>query len=544
MMQQPDPQEPARCTGLHPHQIEGVAFLMRQRRAIPADGRGLGKTRQAILAMGEAQPKGTVLVVCPTVLALHWHREILLADPAARVEVVGTRAMVRDGPPGWVVVHYDLLAEHAERLRAVPWGGVILDEAHGIGGEAGHAGAVMRLLGIADDAPDPMPDPSRVYLLTGASAPGRPRDVYDLLRCIGHPAARSFRGFARRYCMPGEQGRDARVGAADLLWRKVMLRRTRDGAPGLPPRICTWVPVEVGSSALVRAQQRFLGWLEDTAAARLDDRALLGEWQRVRLALHKAKHHALSERIRNILDCGEKVVVCTTFPEGAKRHAASLGAAAVIIGGEGSMAARLAAMHAFQTDATIRVAICIPGGDGLHVPATAAAHMIFHDLDCSPANLVQAEDRAHPRGEAWPLSVEYLFGAGTLDQHMADILASRLALVQAPAVPVLRELETRLRPLAATLLAEPRPAMAACGAALRIAAIGAAIATRGRASRGPNVCAFTPMPKTEKPRRLGHGRDAILACTCPAFGWRGECTHLPAVHRLPVLSRPRPAHAR
>ncbi len=319
--------------------------------------------------------------------------------------------------------------------------------------------------------------------------------------------------------------------------------RTRGGASGFPPRIHTWVPVEVDSPSLVRAQQRFLGWLEDTAAARPDDRALLGEWQRVRLALHKAKHHAVSQRIRNILDCGEKVVVCTTFPEGAKRHAASLGSAAVIIGGEGSVAARLAAMHAFRTDATIRVAICIPDGDGPPGPLTATAHMILHDLDFRPANLAWAGDRADLRDEARPVTVEYLFGAGTLDEHMADILAARPALIQAPEVPLLRELEARLRPLAATLLAEPRPVMAACGAAWRIAAIGAAIATRGRASRGPNVYAFTPSPKSTKPRRFGHGRGATLACTCPAFGWRGECIHLPAVYRPPVLSRPRPAHA-
>ena len=36
--------------GLFPHQVEGVAFLLRRRRAILADDMGLGKTRQAIVA--------------------------------------------------------------------------------------------------------------------------------------------------------------------------------------------------------------------------------------------------------------------------------------------------------------------------------------------------------------------------------------------------------------------------------------------------------------------------------------------------------------
>src|SRR5919108_4831335 len=44
--------------GLFPHQVEGVAFLLRRRRAILADDMGLGKTRQAIVALAHAEPAG------------------------------------------------------------------------------------------------------------------------------------------------------------------------------------------------------------------------------------------------------------------------------------------------------------------------------------------------------------------------------------------------------------------------------------------------------------------------------------------------------
>jgi hypothetical protein len=29
---------------------------------------------------------------------------------------------------------------------------------------------------------------------------GRPRDLFNLLRCVGHPSTRSFLSFAKRYC--------------------------------------------------------------------------------------------------------------------------------------------------------------------------------------------------------------------------------------------------------------------------------------------------------------------------------------------------------
>ena len=57
--------------GLYPHQVEGVAFLIRKGRAILGDDMGLGKTRQAIVAMNEAIPEGVVLIVCPASLKLN-----------------------------------------------------------------------------------------------------------------------------------------------------------------------------------------------------------------------------------------------------------------------------------------------------------------------------------------------------------------------------------------------------------------------------------------------------------------------------------------
>ena len=48
----------ALATGLFPHQIEGVAFLLGRRRAILADDMGLGKTRQAIVSLRHLTPGG------------------------------------------------------------------------------------------------------------------------------------------------------------------------------------------------------------------------------------------------------------------------------------------------------------------------------------------------------------------------------------------------------------------------------------------------------------------------------------------------------
>ena len=183
---------------LYPHQADGIAFLISKKRAILADDMGLGKTRQAIVALSVAAPRGIVLVVCPASLKLNWKREILMVDPAARVQVIGHDRTPTDNPR-WVIVNYDLLKNEATRLNGIKWSGVILDEAHFIKNASGRTMHCLKLLGVQDSAKAALIGPSHVFLLTGTPMTSRPRDLFNLLRCVGHPATRSFLSFAKRY---------------------------------------------------------------------------------------------------------------------------------------------------------------------------------------------------------------------------------------------------------------------------------------------------------------------------------------------------------
>ena len=176
---------------LYPHQHAGVEFLARRGRAILGDDMGLGKTRQAIIALKESAPGGVFLVICPASLKLNWAREIRLVDPDARIEVLGVAGCEHPAPQ-WVIVNYDLLARHAERLRAVGWAGVALDEAHFIKNASQRSSQALKILGVSDDRRAALAGPRLVFLLTGTPMPNRPRDLFNLLRAVGHPAARSF----------------------------------------------------------------------------------------------------------------------------------------------------------------------------------------------------------------------------------------------------------------------------------------------------------------------------------------------------------------
>jgi SWI/SNF-related matrix-associated actin-dependent regulator 1 of chromatin subfamily A len=103
--------------------------------------------------MQVATPEGAILVVCPASLKLNWQREIRMVDPLARIEVIGA-SVPPDDNPRWVIVNYDLLSKHADRLRAAAWAGVILDEAHFIKNNSARTSHCLKLLGVSSDAPD------------------------------------------------------------------------------------------------------------------------------------------------------------------------------------------------------------------------------------------------------------------------------------------------------------------------------------------------------------------------------------------------------
>ena len=170
---------------LYPHQADGVAFLLSKKRVVLADDMGLGKTRQAIVALEVAAPDGVILVVCPASLKLNWKREILLVDPDARIEVFGVDKDPVDNPR-WVVVNYDIVGKHAERLHAIEWTGVILDEAHFIKNASRRTSHCLKLLGVQNDARAPLIGPEYVFLLTGTPMTNRPRDLFNLFRRVGH----------------------------------------------------------------------------------------------------------------------------------------------------------------------------------------------------------------------------------------------------------------------------------------------------------------------------------------------------------------------
>ncbi|MDA8740893.1 DEAD/DEAH box helicase, partial [Rhodobacteraceae bacterium] len=454
--------------GLYPHQADGVSFLISKKRAILADDMGLGKTRQAIVAAEVVVPDGPVLVVCPASLKLNWRREIKAVYPDIAVEVVGFDK-ASDHSPRWIIINYDLLARYSERLNGINWSCIILDEAHFIKNASKRTTHCLKLLGVQDAAKAPLVGPDYVFLLTGTPMTNRPKDLFNLLRCVGHPSSRSFLSFAKRYCDAYRNdwgwvtSGASNLGELNLLMKEIMLRRMKDEVLDLPPKIRSWVPVDISDSkSTLNAIRSFLNWYVDTDPAKPNDTEFLARLTKVRTALHKAKQKAAADRIKDVVHQGDKVVLFTCFSEGIERHKKQLGNKAVTITGSQTSEQRMQAVDAFQNNPDVRVCLCNIIAGGVGITLTAGTHVLFQDLDWVPANHAQAEDRCYRLGQISKVTVEYLYAAGTLDSYIAELLEAKINLIKAveaedlPDGSILKEVEARLRSLAPALMEEAR----------------------------------------------------------------------------------------
>jgi len=575
--------------GLFPHQIEGVAFLLGRRRAILADDMGLGKTRQAIVALRHASPGGPYLVVCPASVKRNWAREIALAAPGSSVRVVeGGAAPANDAE--WTVVNYDILSKHADAFGRAPWAGLVFDEAHYL---KNHTSARSRLARqLAERAVVNAPREPAIFLLTGTPLTNRPRDLFVLLQLVGHSLGRSFLSFARRYCAAEKTEYGWKTDGASNLeeltvqLHGVMLRRSKDQVLALPPKLRTWlavdVPPDTGAREIREVVDLLIGRRKrvvDDPEAVDDDRTrthLLALLTRARQKLATAKASATMDFVSGAVDQGEKVIVFSCFDEPLQQFAKQFGDAAVLVTGRTPAHRRQPLADRFQQDDRVRVFLAniIAGGVGLNL--TAATHVVFNDLDWVPANHWQAEDRAYRIGQTRTVNVAYLVGSGTVDDFVQTVLETKRALVNAVVEGealagdlsgnVLDELQRALRAISPGLADTPasigdrelierllREASTQLRAAQDssstepdaprrredIDALRRALEALARVLSGPSLTRYritsASQPGVEYVITVD-GTD--VTCTCPGFEYRGQCRHARDVKAALVTGKP------
>ncbi len=565
--------------GLYPHQVEGLTFLLGRKRSILADDMGLGKTRQSILALSHACSDGPYLVVCPASVKLNWQREIDMVLPDAATHVVGPEPPPATGYGGWVILNYDILGKHLGALLEHQWVGIVFDEAHYLKNHRSQRSRFARTL-VDRAAADPL-----VHALTGTPLTNRPRDLFPLLQLVDHPLGKSFMSFSRRYCdgSRNDYGHWVADGASNVeelsvQLHGIMLRRHKDDVLDLPPKMRTWIDVELPDrtrNALNRDVMQFLDPTIEPERTERGFRTGIGRLAATRKTVGLAKSRHTQEYVEGAIEQGEKVLVFSGFPKVLQKLEKHFGSASVLLTGEVPVPQRQGIVDRFQNDDSVRLYLGQIHAGGTGVNLTAARQVVFNDIDWTPANHWQAEDRAYRIGQTGSVNVTYMIARGTVEEFVRGVFERKARIVDdvvegrslggsmdTDVMDELRhimqsldadfarlratdtsqeEIMACLRSATATYLENSAPALSDRARESLVPISEAAIQALADVLGGPDRA--TVRVTSSRDPKIRYTVDVLgadVTCDCKGFSYRGACTHARTVKEAMVSGQPFP----
>ena len=428
------------CGELRPYQQAGVEFttVHAKNKAYIGDEMGLGKTITALAAIHQEQAY-PALIVCPAVVVGNWKREANAWLPDKQVQIIKSGKDAIDPKADIVIASYALAGGAKEHKFKQ----VICDEAHYLKNQK--AKRTETVVAIAKAAP-------RRLLLSGTPVTNRPKDLFSQLEVLdvtgkGQPLG-SFFQFATRYC-GGHQGcygfeSDGATNLEELSQRLrdgVYLRRDKSQVlTELPEKQRQFIPV--GIPAETRCRIKEIEAEYKVAQKKHLPGAALKAMTDEMVAVGLGKIEAAGAFMEDFADTGKKLIVFSNLREvqqGLLKTAQELGVPTVHILGDDSSEKRDQAVQSFQNDPSVQFAVCSLKAAGVGITMTAASDVLMVEQDWTPANLDQAEDRAHRMGQKNAVNVTYLIMEGTLDDDLKQVIKTKRSVASDLSQPVMAE---------------------------------------------------------------------------------------------------------
>lgn len=462
-----------------PYQRAGIAWAVSRPGSLIADEMGLGKTIQGIGVVNAVTSIRRVLIICPASLKLNWKRECgKWFTRRLKIGVVSGSFW-----PGAVVdvviINYDLCTRHKAKLHAEEWDCVIIDEAHylknpkaartkallGDYKEKSEAVAKEKAAAAAEKRavlPVKVGDPIRArkkVVLTGTPILNRTIEAQPILGFIAPQEFGNFFKFGLRYSggQKGPHGWDF-SGATNLdelqrrLRSTIMIRRLKaDVLTDLPAKRRQVIELDPnGASSVIKLEQtaleshqakiRYLREAVEMAkvlenkedyqkaveALHEGQSAMFEEMAQIRYEVAMAKVPYVVEHVADACESGPIILFChhrdvvAKCAEGLRAEGKRV---VTLIGGM-SDEDKQRSVDEFQ-GGRADVFIGNLKAAGVGITLVRSSHVVFAELDWVPANMSQAEDRAHRIGQKDSVLVQHLVLEGSLDEVMARALVAK-----------------------------------------------------------------------------------------------------------------------
>ncbi|RDY04796.1 DNA annealing helicase and endonuclease ZRANB3, partial [Mucuna pruriens] len=397
---------------LLPFQHDGLRFALRRgARCLIADDMGLGKTLQAIAIAGCFADEGAILVVCPAVLRFSWAEELERWLPFCLPTDVHLVFGHQDNPvyltrsPRVVVISYTMLHRLRKSMLERQWALLIVDESHHVRcTKKEEPGEIKAVLDVASKV-------KRIILLSGTPSLSRP----GLL-------GKTKYEFAKTYCdfkyIKGIQG------------KYFAIRRLKEQVlQQLPPKRRQIIRLLLKRSDIVAAKTTVTGVLnidtserasEDMPMEHLDEPDGKLSYQELGIAkLSGFREWLALHPIIEGLESASKMIIFAHHHkvlDGVQEFICEKGINFVRIDGNTLARDRQSAVVSFRTSPEVKIAIVGILAAGFGLDFSTAQDVVFLELPQCPTIMLQAEDRAHRRGQTNAVNIYIFCAKDTLDE--------------------------------------------------------------------------------------------------------------------------------
>ncbi len=443
---------PSLPDGLHadlrPYQRQGYEWLCFLRDhglgGILADDMGLGKTLQALAMVCRAVEQDSApapfLVVAPTSVVHNWAVEAARFTPALRAVTVaetdrrraaGLAELVEGAD--LVVTSYALFRIDYESYDALPWAGLVLDEAQYVKNHQAKTYQCARRIGA----------PFKLAI-TGTPLENNLMDLWSLLSIVAPGLFPSPQHFTEFYRRPIERGDDPQLlGTLRRRIRPLMLRRSKEQVLSELPRKQEQVlevalhprHQQIYQTHLQRERQKVLGLIGDMDKNRFAIFRSLTLLRQLSLApslvddsyanVRSSKVDAFLEQLDEVVREGHRALVFSQFTGFLRLVRERLEAEGIgYCYLDGRTRNRASQIDDFKRGGAPVFLISLKaGGFGLNL--TEADYCFVLDPWWNPAVEAQAVDRAHRIGQARTVMVYRLVATGTIEEKVMELKARK-----------------------------------------------------------------------------------------------------------------------
>jgi SNF2 family DNA or RNA helicase len=411
---------PAFIGQLKEFQKEGLAFLCHNERALLADECGLGKTPQALAWLTTLKDGPPWIIVVPPHLLEQWRREIKKFLGDVSVHIIRGQTQYPLPKADVYLIHYLLLMHWKTVLPEYGFHAAIFDEIH----EMRHAGtekySAASLLASSVDY---------IAGLSGTPFFNYGGEIWNVLNILEDKILGDYASFSREFCWGyfGKQiAKPAEFGAF-LKEQGLLLRRLKeDVLDELPPkrRVIQSVDVDEGQYAELIApvvdQALAIPQIQKAWDRGRAEMMAIDETRRI-TGISKA--HYVAAFVETLLEAGEPCILYGHHHDVIDLWLEDLRAGhhhPVFITGRQTTKEKDEAAQLFMGGQTDVICVSMRSGTGLNLER--ARCVVFGELDWSPAQHTQNEDRAHRIGQRDSVLCYYLVCDAGTDQGMLETL--------------------------------------------------------------------------------------------------------------------------